>query len=128
MHEGVVNNYLLALRQGEYERAYGYLSPTLKGYPRSLAKFQENIQTYSYNFRLNTDTALSIESSEITTITGNNAIVTVRESRFRAGGLFDSDQSTITFNVELGKVLGNWKIVSSSYYFAACWRKSEGCK
>ena len=31
---GVANNYILAIQAGEYERAYGYLSPQLPGYPK----------------------------------------------------------------------------------------------
>jgi hypothetical protein len=35
--ESVAHNYLLALQKEDYQRAYGYLSPTLKGYPVRLS-------------------------------------------------------------------------------------------
>ncbi len=123
--EGVAHNYLLALQKEEYERAYGYLSPTLKGYPASPDKFAEHVQDDSRRFRLDTDTTLSIKS---TTVTGSRATVTVCESRFHGGDLFDSSQYTYVFEMELGLEDDGWKIVDSDYYFARCWEREEGCK
>ena len=123
--EGVTYNYLLALQREEYERAYGYLSPTIKGYPASAEKFIEHIHVYSWNFRLDTDTTLSVESVKIS---GSNATVTVRESRFRGGDLFDSSQSTMVFDTELHLEDSEWKIIYSHYYFASCWVREKGCK
>ena len=123
--EGVTHNYLLALQKEEYERAYGYLSPTLEGYPASVEEFAEHIHDDSRRFRLDTDTTLSVGSARIT---GSNATVTVRESRFRGGDLFDSGQSTEVFNMELDLQDGEWKIVYSSYYFRRCWDQEKGCE
>ncbi len=61
--EGVAHNYLLALQKEEYERAYGYLSPTLEGYPASADRFVEDVEDNSWSFRLNTDTTLAIKST-----------------------------------------------------------------
>jgi hypothetical protein len=123
--EGVAHNYLLALQKEEYERAYGYLSPTLKGYPASVEEFSEHIHDHSWRFRLGTDTTLSVGLARIT---GNSATVTVRESRFRGGDLFDSGQSTSVFKMELYLEDSEWKIVNSSYYFARCWNQEKGCE
>ncbi len=123
--EGVAHNYLLALQKEEYERAYGYLSPTLKGYPASLEEFVEHIHDYSRNFRLGTDTTLSVG---LVRITGNSANVTVRESRFRGGDLFDSGQSTSVFKMELNLEDSEWKIVYSRIYFVRCWNQEKGCE
>ena len=123
--EGVAHNYLLALQKEEYGRAYGYLASTLKGYPVSTEEFTENVQDNSWRFRLNTDTTLSVESTKIT---GSRATVKMRESRFRGGDLFDSDQSTNVFEMELGLEEDAWRIVDSDYYFALCWEREEGCK
>jgi len=38
--KGVAHNYLLALQQEDYKRAYGYLSPTIEGYPTSAEAFE----------------------------------------------------------------------------------------
>lgn len=123
--EGVAHNYLMALNKEEYERAYGYLSPVLAGYPASAGKFVEHVHDYSWSFRLNMDTTLSVESTKVT---GSQGIVRVRESSFRGGDLFDSGQSTRVFKVELRLEDDEWKIVDADYYFAWCWRQEAGCK
>jgi len=123
--EGVAHNYLMALNKEEFDRAYGYLSPVLAGYPASAGKFAEHVQDYSWSFRLNVDTTLLVESARIT---GNQGIVRVRESRFRGGDLFDSGQSTSVFDVELRLEDEEWKIVDADYFFARCWRREAGCK
>jgi hypothetical protein len=123
--EGVAHNYLLALQKEDYGRAYGYLSPTLKGRPRSQKAFLQHIQRYSWNFRLETSTTLTVESSKII---GKEATVTVRETQFRGGGLFDSGQSTNTFDMKLRLNKDEWKIVGSTYYFANCWNEAKGCE
>ena len=123
--EGVAHNYLLALQKQDYQRAYGYLSPTLKGYPVSAERFAGNVEDSSWLFRLDTDTTLAVESARVT---GNRAAAQVRESRFDGGGLFDSSQSTTIFEIKLQLENGQWKIVDADYYFAWCWRHSEGCK
>lgn len=94
----MTHNYLLALQKSEYKRAYGYLSPTLKGYPTSEDAFVEAVQGYSRSFRRDTDITLAVESSSVT---GGRATVNVRESRFRGGNLCDSNPSTITFETRL---------------------------
>jgi hypothetical protein len=121
--EGVAHNYLLALQKEENERAYGYLSPTLKDYPASVKEFIEDIDNYSWRF--DRDRNKSIKSAKIT---ANRATVTVRESRFRGGDLFDSGQSTSVFKMELYLEDSEWKIVYSSYYFARCWDQEKGCE
>jgi hypothetical protein len=122
--EGVAHNYLLALQKEEYERAYNYLSPTLEGYPTSVKKFEEHIHDNAWRFRLDTDVTLSVESSRVT---GNFATVSVRESRFWGGDLFDSGQSTYTFDMDLRLEEGQWKIIDSGSYFAWCWDREDGC-
>jgi hypothetical protein len=123
--KGVAHNYLLALQKQDYERAYGYLSPTLEGYPASVEGFVEQIHDHSWRFRLDTDATLSVGLARIT---GDSATVTVRESRFRGGDLFDSGQSTSVFKTELYLEDSEWKIVYSSYYFARCWDQEKGCE
>ena len=123
--EGVAHNYLLALQKEEYGRAYGYLSPSIKGYPASLEKFVKHIHSNSWRFRLDTHTTLSVESAKVT---ANDATVTVRETRFREGDLFDSGQSTSSFKMVLHLEGGEWKIVHSDYYFAWCWGYLYKCE
>jgi len=122
--EGIAHNYLLALQKEEYQRAYSYLSPRIKGYPTSLEKFIKHVHNNSWRFRLNTETTLSVESAKTTR---SNATVTVRETRFQGGDLFDSGQSSNVFNMDLHLDNGKWKIVHSDYYFAWCWGYLESC-
>ncbi len=122
--EGVAHNYLLALQKRDYARAYGYLSLALIGYPASVDEFAEHVLDNSRKFRLDTNRTLEIES---TTVISSLAMVSVRESYFRSGDLFDSDQHVRVFEMKFGFVDGAWKITDSDYYFARCWTRKEGC-
>ena len=59
--DAIVHNYLLALQKQDHEKAYAYLSPTIEGYPSSTRQFTQDINRYSWSFRLDTDTSLSVE-------------------------------------------------------------------
>ncbi len=123
--EGVAHNYLLALQKEDYERAHGYLSLTLEGYPANVDEFVKAMTDYSWRFRLDSDVTLAVES---TRVSGSQATVKVRESRFRGGGLLDNGQSTRLFDVELQIEENVWKITDGDYYFARCWQSNEGCQ
>ncbi|MEE8389746.1 MAG: hypothetical protein V3S14_02980 [Anaerolineae bacterium] len=123
--EGVAHNYLLALQKKDYERAYGYLSPVLDGYPASVDEFAEAVTDYSWQFRLDADTTLAVESARAV---GSRTVVQVRESRFYGGSLIGNSQSVTMFDIKLGFEDGAWKIVDADYYFAGCWRNDEGCR
>ena len=122
---GVVHNYLLALQQKDYERAYRYLSPSLKSYPATVEAFAEQVEDNAWRFRTDTETTLRVESERAV---GNLVFVTVRESRFYGGGLFNTGQSTSTFEMKARREAGGWKLVDGDYYFAYCWREDEGCE
>jgi hypothetical protein len=123
--KGVAHNYLLALQKEEYERAYGYLSPTLDGYPTSVDKFTDAVARYSWKFRFDADTTLAVESSREV---GSQTVVRVRESRFEGGNLIGNNQSITMFDVKLKFEQGAWKIVDADYYFARCWKSDQGCR
>ncbi|HKZ70333.1 MAG TPA: hypothetical protein VJ020_09655 [Anaerolineales bacterium] len=125
--EGVTHNYLFALQEKDYERAYTYLSPTLAGYPDSSEEFVDNIDEYQWSFGYGNDsTTLEVESTDIT---GSRAVVTVRETTFYEGGLFDSGQYSNTFKVKLrlNAPTGTWQITESDSYWVWCWNDNEGC-
>ena len=125
--EGVAHNYLLALQLEEYERAYGYLSPTLPGYPTDVDKFVNNVEgdRWSFGYFDNDDVSLAIEAVNVT---GDRAKVVVRRTEFHQGGLFDSGQYSTTFEMTLRREDGAWKITNSDRYWARCWELSEGCR
>jgi len=125
--EGVAHNYLLALQLDEYDRAYGYLSPTLPGYPGNAEAFGRDVQGNRWNFYRDPDrdVSLAVESAGVT---GDRANVVVRQTVFRRGGLFDSGQYSNTFTMTLHREKGAWKVTRSDSYWADCWNWSEGCR
>ena len=127
--EGVAFNYLFALQQGDYERAYGYLSPTIRGYPETLERFTDQVRDYSWNFRGadNSSTTLEIESIEVH---DQRADVGIRETQFYEGDLFNSGQYSSVFYITLRQDDNRqWKIVEADNYWVYCWSDPpfEGC-
>lgn len=116
--EHIAHNYLLALRQQEYERAYAYLSPNLINYPPTLNQFIQEIEDNSWSFRRDTDVTLAVESVRVV---ANRATVTIEETRFYSSGLFDSYQSVTTFAMVLNQENGAWKITQADAYWENCW-------
>lgn len=117
--EGVAHNYLLALRQKDYARAYSYLSPTLKQYPPSTEAFAGNVEGYTYNF----DQADSSTTLQVVSIGnyGERATIIVRETQFYRNGLFGSREYANTFDMRLKQENGAWKLIGSDKYWASCW-------
>jgi hypothetical protein len=123
--EGVAFNYLFALQQGDYERAYGYLSATIRGYPRTVEKFRDQIRDYSWNFRgLENTTTLEVDSVDVS---DKRADVKIRETQFYEGDLFSSSEHSRIFDMTLRQdTSGKWKIVESDSYWVHCWSNSQG--
>ena len=121
--ESAAHNYLLALHKKDYERAYGYLSPSVYNYPSSTSIFKKTVEDESYwRFRKNTDVSISVGDVELS---GKYATVEITESRFSGGDLFDSGQRINTFEMELELEGDDWKLVASDYYFAYCWENED---
>ena len=124
--DGVAHNYLLALQREEYERAFGYLSPTLPGHPASADQFARDVRNERWSFgAYDGDVSLAIE---VVNVTGETARVVVRKTEFYRGGLFDSGHYSTTFDLTLRREDGAWKITGSDLYWAGCWESSDGCK
>lgn len=77
------HNYLLAFKQDDLARAYGYLSPTLDGYPPSVDEFIEQLSNVSRGKHLSFALMLELNGS------GENETIVVRawERRFLGGPL-----------------------------------------
>jgi len=123
--EGIAHNYLFALEKGEYQRAYSYLSPNLPGYPITLEIFIESIEDSSYQFRMDRDTTLRVDSVKSN---GETAAATINENIFYSGDIFGSNEYTNQFKMDLRLEDGEWKIIDSERYFAWCWDREEGCQ
>ena len=125
--EDVAHNYLLALKQEDYARAYGYLSPGIRSYPDSAEAFAEDVADNRWNFGGGDDSVtLEIESVRMTG--EDRAVVSVRERRFYQGGLFDSGEYTSTFDMTLRRRNDRWQIFESDSYWAWCWDDTKGCR
>lgn len=123
--ENIAHNYLLALRQEEYERAYGYLEPTLVNYPATLDEFIDDIHRNNWAFRLENDVSLAVESVRATP---NQATITIQETTFYHSGLFDSSQSVQTFTMHLSQTANGWKVAEADGYWVSCWHRDDtGC-
>ena len=124
--EGVAHNYLLALQLEEYERAYGYLSLALPGYPDDSDAFERDVEDNRWNFGYyDDDVSLSVEAVDAS---GDRAKIIVRKTQFYRGGLFDSGQHSTTFEMTLLQEEGVWRLTESNRYWASCWEKEDGCK
>lgn len=126
---GVVNNYLLALQGEEFERAYGYLSDTLEGYPPTVDRFAANILDHRDEFQSSSPYFLyNLEYVKTEGYgdghgNGNEAVVSGRRITFY---LFHTTTST-TFTMKLRQIDGAWKIYDSEAYWLDCWQEAEGC-
>ncbi len=123
---GVAYNYLLALQQKNYPRAYSYLSPTLDGYPADSDAFAHHLANYSWAFRFAEDTAVSIAETRL--INNDDAVVRAAITQFRGEGLFGSSLTSTDFDLELRREQGGWKIWRGDRYWASCWNRAEGCR
>jgi hypothetical protein len=121
--DATVHNYLLALRQRDFERAYGYLSTSIRGYPQSVTRFTDAVTASPMDFGLQDSTASALRVSSSPVITDDSAVVNVEETAFNQGGLFGSSEWTSTFSVTLKRQDDGWRIVSvsPSRYWDTCW-------
>lgn len=124
--EGVAHNYLFALGQGDYARAYSYLSPRLAGYPPSAEAFADTVWSNRWRFRLD-DNSITLKVTSARRVTDERAFVSVDERRWHQDGLFRNSSSTHTFEMVLRQEEGQWKIIASNSYWAPCWEDRDGC-
>jgi hypothetical protein len=120
--EGVVHNYLLAIKEKDYATAYGYLSPSLPGYPQTQADFTRQVINNSWSFGGDRSSTFEIVSSRVT---GASAFIEVSELIFRSGGLLSSSEYSNVINFDLVQTNGAWKINHASSYWHYCWERVD---
>ncbi len=125
--EGVVQDYLLALQQQDYARAFSYISPSLENRPASATDLESQARTDYWSLQVSNSSTLGIEK---TTSTGNSANVSVRERYTNNGSILGGggrDYGSV-FNVRLERQAEAWKIVHSERYWLTCWEnKNSKC-
>lgn len=106
--DGVVYNYILALRNKDFSRAYKYLGegankPTQAEFKSSMMLSQDQLD-------------MAIVDIRDTTIDGNSAVVQVVSLNQYNDGIFSSGYENPE-SIMLEKVNGEWKLKSMSYPF-----------
>jgi len=123
--DGVVNNYVLALRQDDDARAFGYLDPALAGHPGTLERFQEDIGDCSWCFGdASAPETVRVDPAEFD---GDQADVQVRVITFREDGLFGSSEYVSTYGFRLVRRDGAWRIQRAERYWSDCWHDPDAC-
>ena len=117
------NNYLLALRNREFARAWTYLSPSLAGYPSTSERLTDDVMSRADRFGLGSGEPATLQVRPEISESGDSAVVNVDETRFVQNGLFDSGESTIPLTVQLRRDAGAWQIVDvdPERYWDDCW-------
>jgi len=121
--EAAAHNYFLALQRKDYTRAWGYLAPTLPGYPKSVEDFRRDVTAHGWPDDL-ANVELRVDKATLSA-GGTNADVTGQRTDYYNRGLFDSGQSTDTFTLFLRREGGSWKILSSDELWWYCWSNPD---
>ncbi len=123
--DGVVHNYFLALKKGDYERALEYLSSDLKHAPKNVDDFIDDIDHYFF-INLKKDTSITVKLKHES---DTNAWVTVREIVFSSDGIFSSSQYETIFDMKLHLEENEWKLTDGDRYWRHCWSSTgqSGC-
>ena len=109
--EGTVQTYLLALNNGDYPKAFGYLSPQ----PQQGLTY-DNWVSQLVNRRPNNVSSWKASLGS-TTVTGNQAVVNVVISVFAPGGPFSDPVRTNNVTFTLIRSRDGWLITSPTYVY-----------
>ena len=124
--ESIAHNYLLALQQDDYVRAYGYLSMHSDGYPETADEFEDLVLNNSWDFKVDDDDNVQTEVIEVD-IEDDRARITIRETTFYSGGIFSDGYDSSTFRMILRLDDEVWKIRSASQYWSNCLNDRSTC-
>ncbi len=122
--ENIAQNYFLALEQGDYKRAYRYLSPSLASYPEDIDRFSEDIYDI-WNCQPD-ELERSTFIAQSSNISGNRATIEMQQSRFyESRSIFNNGGSYVNdFRVLLAKEADGWRIIDSDVCWSYEWNQS----
>lgn len=123
--EAATHNYLFALQQKDYARAYDYLSSTSKGRPQDADAFADQVEDNEWRFGMSQDSTTWAVQNAI--IHGDRATVSVQETRFYGRSLFSNYQSGSVTELRLRQEPEGWKIIGGDSYWLNCWDNLGGC-
>ena len=122
--ESVVHDYLLALQLGNYERAYGLLSPSL-AYPANTNEFYDSLAQEPWRFTVSDNYSQVVESSE--PVSDNSVAVVVREI-YTTNSLFAGNDYSELFRMRVENDGNGWRLVSGERYWSDCWGERDKCE
>ena len=121
--DGAAHNYLLAIQNKDYERAFTYI-PEAYPNPENAEDMAYTIDKDPWRFDMDSDFSLAVDSVKMRD--DEKAIVTVRKTTFYNSGLMGSGQSTRTFTLNMRLEEGIWKVSDGeSYWSSSCWGYSR---
>jgi hypothetical protein len=121
-------NYILALEQQDYARAYTYLSPSMPCYPIHESQFSRQLGNFPGGM------SWKIISESASTASGYKKQVQVEFTGFRRSFLFFSQTYTSQVMLTWIDEFGKWRLVEASGYypylgalFNHCWTSCNNC-
>lgn len=114
--ETVAYNYLLALQNGDYERAFNYLAPDLAGRPATPQALAQDLDWSVQQLRSG-GTILTVEGTHPI---GGDVLVDAAETHYYRDFLSSSSYST-PFSITVSRANGEWKIIHATSYWSRKW-------
>lgn len=109
--EGVVQRYLYAIKDSNYEEAYSYLSPSIQEEDSRYSTFEEWSGMFLYREQTDAWRAIIGEPE----IHGDKATVSITIEIFNPDGILSDPVDTRYYPFILEKQEGIWKIISPLY-------------
>jgi hypothetical protein len=122
-------NYQLALIEGDYLRAYGYLSPSLPNRSSTVEAFIQDLERFDQMPSRSLNPCVWVEGVEED---GVNATVMIFEQLYtictKNQRLAPDNLSYNRFEMKLELQDDGWRILYSGGHFAPCWAEVDGCE